>query len=761
MKEFKIFIASSNDEKKERNALKNLLQIVSRVTFDYGIKFSPVMWEMESIDFASGLSEKQKEYNEKLVSSDIVFFLFGKRLGKYTHEEFKVACGQIERNSRIKVFAYFKKMEMGSTDSISHKDVKDLDEVIDLKDCISKELKQVYGEFEGIDDLQQKFMGDILNVVLPLLDEKSRKNANLQRLIELYDEINAPVLINGRDNIIVNAINSLYFLQRYTLSPDDLNNKKFYDLLHIIISNMHTGAEINALSVMLKSEWDDSEDEKIFWKDNQEAVKRRVNLERIFIVNRNEAHRLKTIPQIKNHVTLEKHYHNIHSYVVEKDVLQQKEPFLLEQAGNGFIMINLPNDKIVLLDEMPESDRRAKLVLDNQIIDEITTTFKKIKHYAVPLNEYLDNIAWSHYKKEMISIFVTTKCNLNCDYCFTNKNQNEHKGQNISLEFVKKGIDDYFAQKYMRHVRFFGAGEPTVEFDLLRKIHRYAIEKGGEAVTFEIQTNGAFTDPVAIWLKDNINIIWISCDGTPEIQDMHRPFLNKDDRRKTSDVIEKNIHILLGSDSKAFVGIRATITLENILKQKEMIDYFYGLGIKDIWVDPIFPSVGKTVLEGENEFDAMMFANEFLKATKYAYSKGMFYGSILTCNFNDSVNKHCRACLPVPHLTTDGFVSACDMALFGKDKNHMESLIYGEWDEKNGMINYHNDKIEYIRTRTTENMQHCEMCSAKEHCGGYCLGEVLNETGKLLGQKKGVCQAIRFLDNNLAPEMRKYKYTHP
>lgn len=215
-----------------------------------------------------------------------------------------------------------------------------------------------------------------------------------------------------------------------------------------------------------------------FWKDNQDAVKRRVNLERIFIVNRNEAHRLKTIPQIKNHITLEERYQYIHSYVVEKEILQQHNSRLLEQVGNGFIMINSTYDKIVLLDEMPESGRRAKPVLDNQIINDIALTFRNVKKYAVPLKEYLENIAWAHYKKEMISVLVTTKCNLNCDYCYTNKNQNEHKGQTISLEFVKKGIDDYFEKKYMRHVRFFGAGEPTVEFDLIKKIHKYALEKG-------------------------------------------------------------------------------------------------------------------------------------------------------------------------------------------------------------------------------------------------------------------------------------------
>lgn len=760
MKEFKIFIASSNDELEERDAIKELLLIASRVTRNFEIELLPIMWELESVDFLTGFSEKQTEYTSSLLSSDMVFFIFGKRVGKYTLKEFESACAQVEKNSLLRVFAYFKKIEIGRTDSINHTDVSNINDIINLKEYISSTLNQVYGEFENIAELQRKLTGDILKTILPILDENSQYNSNMQRLITLYNEINTPFQIEKRNSIIADTINSLFFLYKYNLAPGDLNNKNFYELLHIIISNTHTGADINALSVMLESEWDDSEDEKIFWKDNQEAVKRRVNLERIFIVNRNEAYRLKTIPQIVNHITLEERYPYIHSYVVEKDFLQNNDPLLLEQAGNGFIMINSADDKIVLLDEMPESKKRARPVLDNQIIDEITLTFKKIKKYSVPLKKYLDNIPWSHYKKEMISIFVTTNCNLNCDYCFTNKNQNEHRGQTISLDFVKKGIDNYFAQKYMRHVRFFGAGEPTVEFDLLKQIHQYAVEKGGSAVTFEIQTNGAFSDPVAIWLKNNINIIWISCDGTPEIQDIHRPFLNENSGRKTSEVIEKNIRILR-TDSRAFVGIRATITLENITKQIEMINYFYGLGIRHIWVDPIFPSVGEKALVNENKFDTMLFAQEFLKATKYAYNKGMFYGSILTCNFNDSVNKHCRACLPVPHLTTDGFVSACDMALFGKDKNHMSALIYGVWNETTKTIDYDEIKIKKIRSRTTENMQHCEMCTAKEHCGGYCLGEVLNETGDLFGCKKSVCKAICYLDKHLNSKMRKYKYTHP
>lgn len=758
MKEIKVFIASANDELEERLAIKGLIQNMNEVTSSFGVEINPLMWELVSVEFRDGLKPKQDEYNDMLINSDIAFFIFGKRVGNYTAEEFKKACEQVKNNTDIKVFTYFKDVSLGSTASTNASDLENAGGVLALKKHISVTLKQVYGEFRVISELLSVIEKEILKLCLPIIVEQSSVEPNIQEFIKFYRETNKPFQIDNRDQIVSDAINSLFFLWKYNYMPK-LDKDSFYGLCHRIISTARKDSSIKALSCMLKFEWNDTEDEKKFWEDNQEAVRRYVDLERIFIVNKEEAHRLKSIPQIKKHMILEERSEHIHSYVIEKEFLQEYYPTLFEQARNGFIMIKSQQDNIALLDENPEFGQRAKPVLKEEDLEELLNTFKNIKNLSIPLKDYLNQIHWSHHKKEMISIFVTTKCNLNCDYCFTNKNQNNHKNQTISLEFVKKGIDDYFKDNYMRHVRFFGAGEPTCEFELLKKIHQYARTVGGEAVTFEIQTNGAFSDRIAFWLRDNIDIIWISCDGTPDIQDKHRPFYN--DSRKTSDVIRKNIKILQNSRGKSFVGIRATITNENITRQKEMIDYFSELGIQNIWVDPIFPSVGETACESNSDFDMMLFAKEFLEATRYAYSKKIFYGSILTCNFNDSVNKHCRACLPVPHLTTDGYVSACDMALFGKDKNHMSQLIYGEWDETSGEIIYDQNKKRYIQNRTTENLPHCEMCPAKEHCGGYCLGEVLNETGDIYGQKKSVCPAICYLNNNLEAEIRKYNYTHP
>ena len=51
MKNVKVFIASSNDEAEEREALRNLLLKISAVTQTYGVAVVPEMWEMMSPQF--------------------------------------------------------------------------------------------------------------------------------------------------------------------------------------------------------------------------------------------------------------------------------------------------------------------------------------------------------------------------------------------------------------------------------------------------------------------------------------------------------------------------------------------------------------------------------------------------------------------------------------------------------------------------------------------------------------------------------------
>ena len=338
------------------------------------------------------------------------------------------------------------------------------------------------------------------------------------------------------------------------------------------------------------------------------------------------------------------------------------------------------------------------------------------------------------------------------------------------------GIDWYFANNNSRHIRFYGPGEPTQEFVKMRQITEYAKmhPNGGDRVTVEIQTNGVFTEEVRTWALENINIIWMSFDGMKDIQEFNRP-LNPKFReifggRTSAEILEDNVRWLIAnkSDRNLMVGARVTITDININKQKEMVDYFYNLGIRHVWTNPLFYGVGKIPVCDDPEklaeynFDMDKYVENYLDAYKYAKEKGLFWGSFLTINFDGESSYHCRCCTPLaaPHLTPDGYVSACDMVVLGAEAHHMDLFIVGKWNPTTKTFDLDDEKIHALNERKSTNLSHCKGCPAQLHCGGYCLGETVNEHGKLEGQNIIKCMAIRKLLKQLGV-CEPYPYLHP
>lgn len=368
-----------------------------------------------------------------------------------------------------------------------------------------------------------------------------------------------------------------------------------------------------------------------------------------------------------------------------------------------------------------------------------------------------------HVKKEMISYFLTTKCNLRCIYCYNCQKRKSCPIQTLDFDFAKAGTDYFFSNFKSRHIRFYGPGEPTQAFSLMKDIRNYAFSKAGEELSVEIQTNGAFSHEIREWLSKNVNIIWISFDGPPDIQNRNRPFPND---KPSSPVIEENVKYLTSHlELSGTVGVRVTITNDNMHRQIEMIDYFASLGVKHIWCDPLFQEVMDkhvcmTPKRQENfHFDMDGFIRTYVEAYKYAKSIGMFWGTNLIYNFDGCSQYNCRACIPVPHLTPDGYVSACDMVTFGGKPNHMEPLVYGKWDAENKSIQFYDDKIKTLQSRTAYNMPACKNCEVSSKCAGHCLGETLNETGSLFGCNPKICYAVRELYKELGDI--EYEYLHP
>lgn len=376
----------------------------------------------------------------------------------------------------------------------------------------------------------------------------------------------------------------------------------------------------------------------------------------------------------------------------------------------------------------------------------------------------------------MLSFFLTTKCNLCCRYCYNIHERNSINEQTLSIDIAKAGIDWYFSNNTSRHIRFYGPGEPTQEFLNMQEITSYAKEhgNGGDRVTVELQTNGVFNDSVRNWLLDNVNIIWMSFDGMSDIQNFNRPLNPKYKKefnyRTSAEIIEDNVKWLITNkkDRPLMVGARVTITDNNLNKQIEMVDYFYNLGIRYVWTNPLFFSVDKEPVCNNKsklnsfKFDMDGYLDNYIKAYEYAKAKGVFWGSFLAINFDGVSSYHCRCCTPLsaPHLTPDGYVSACDMVVLGAEPYHMSPFVVGKWDPNKKVFVFDKKKITDLNERRSTNMEHCKLCPAKLHCGGFCLGEIVNETGSLYGQNPIKCNAVRKLFKEMGP-CDTYDYLHP
>lgn len=368
-----------------------------------------------------------------------------------------------------------------------------------------------------------------------------------------------------------------------------------------------------------------------------------------------------------------------------------------------------------------------------------------------------------HARKQLLSIYVVAKCNLRCKYCALSTGDLdvglEH--QVIDMRFVKRGILDFFRDYPSRGIRFYGAGEPTMEMPIIRQTVEFVHSLNVQTPYFELQTNGFFSQANAKWIEENLDCIWISFDGMPEFQKNNRPLVNGDD---SSDVVTRNIGFF-GRSNKICTGVRVTMTPNMIDHQKEIIDYLAEKEIKYISVERAFTSVNQTHYIAE-DIDPIYFAEKYLEAYEYAKGKNIFYNHFNMVNFDEKVRFFCRSCVPYPHLTTDGYVSACDMAQFGSEEYidySIPELVYGKYIENEDRIVYDEEKIYRIRQKNADYMAktECKGCPIVYNCAGGCLGQTFNETGTIRGKTDWDCAVTRYLARYMPLNQGLYPILHP
>jgi uncharacterized protein len=366
-----------------------------------------------------------------------------------------------------------------------------------------------------------------------------------------------------------------------------------------------------------------------------------------------------------------------------------------------------------------------------------------------------------HWRKQEISFFVSSNCNLECIYCYIPK-LGESIAPNdrvIDLNFAIAGMKDYFQWSKVPRIRYFSAGEATTAFERMVEIRNEAHKMVGDALEVELQTNGYFSGQIADWVEKKVNILWISVDGPSEIQDHQRPTVGGE---PSSEVVFNNIKRFSKNPNMQF-GVRITFMPENFGRQIEILEFFKDMGVKYVCGAPAYSS---TVNQNISVPILKNFAENFVPAFFAAQEMGIFYQTHLMVNFDEEVTAYCRACTnpPCPQLTSDGYVSCCDWASFGPDyfPGVLQQCIYGKWNEKTGNIDYFKDKLTRIQHRNTAHLSKgdCAGCEMLDNCAGGCIGKVIVNSGDLHKMDRNWCDAVRYLGRHLPLNKGLYPVRH-
>lgn len=125
------------------------------------------------------------------------------------------------------------------------------------------------------------------------------------------------------------------------------------------------------------------------------------------------------------------------------------------------------------------------------------------------------------------TLFVTSKCNLKCRYCYEgNKKSNRDMTKETAdktVEFIADRIKESGSSGLI-NITFHG-GEPLLNFELIKYISSCILKEIHNEVIFNMTTNGTImTDEMVDYIKNHINNISVSIDGTRKAHDLNRTF---------------------------------------------------------------------------------------------------------------------------------------------------------------------------------------------------------------------------------------------
>jgi uncharacterized protein len=327
----------------------------------------------------------------------------------------------------------------------------------------------------------------------------------------------------------------------------------------------------------------------------------------------------------------------------------------------------------------------------------------------------------------MVTLFLTTSCNLRCTYCYASAGDTPRKS--MALEVAKRGIDFVAANAQKKNapsfeIAYHGGGETTVNWRVMTDSLAYAQQKAlslGLQLYASAATNGVLTDQKIDWMIANLDDASVSFDGLPAVHDTHR--LTVVGQGSSIQVI----HTLRRFDAVDFpYGLRMTVTADQIHTLPDSIEYICtNFRPQRIQVEPAY-QIGRWREAPSAE------TTEFIAAFREAQHCAKRFGHDLyfsTARLGALTNHFCGISQDSFALSPDGNVSAC-YEVFSEDNPWAKTFFYGQPDTTQSGYTFNLPVLNNLRQQAVQHREYCRGCFAKWTCAGDCYHKSLTVNGE-------------------------------
>jgi len=392
-------------------------------------------------------------------------------------------------------------------------------------------------------------------------------------------------------------------------------------------------------------------------------------------------------------------------------------------------------------DPLFEELSRGHFIMQDLTVDQLTRKYKE-------KNRFLFHGPFLH-----IAI-ITLRCNEVCVYCHASRRNMDETSFDMSEETARKVVDMAFQSPSPQIVIEFQGGEPLANWDVVRFICEYAIEKNktaGKDLGFSLVSNLSLMDEERLaYLVDNNVQICTSVDGPRDLHDGNRRLVGGSAYDQTVHWMKRidEAYEGKGLDPDLYhVESLMTTTRASLGSAKEIVDEYVALGRKALFLRPLNPfGFAKNTFErigySTEEFlafyreavDYMIELNregvEILERNAAIFLTKMLTGS--DPNYLD-LRSPCGAGIGQIAYNFNGDLFTCDegrmVAQMGDDVFQIGTIEESTYDEV-----VQHDAVKAIAVAScVDGLPGCVDCVYKPYCG-VCPVFNYAEQGTIFGQ---------------------------